>query len=170
MFKIELRTIIPIENVYVESSEERVYDQDLDDGRSVIADICKIFGSTNKIVFYVSGFGQDIWPVDCTFDLPVIVEQLPSIIKKIKQGDFNFELDFYEQGIESTIDFIDQRDNVLVVCKSRSNWKPDPINLQMEKDDVKSLILALKNKFFEFGMELCPDLINNQLLLDWMEE
>jgi hypothetical protein len=64
----------------------RNYNEGLDDGRSVIQDICEIFDQTKKVDFIVSGFGQNYWPVDCQFDLPVVMEQLPQIMSLIRNN------------------------------------------------------------------------------------
>ena len=96
MFNIELKTIIPLNDIKTDIYDIREYDDELDDGRSVIADICGIFADTEKILFFVSGFGDKNWAVDCRFDLPTIIEQLPEILRKINNSDYNFKLDFYE--------------------------------------------------------------------------
>ena len=70
-----LKTIVSLNDIKTRVCDISEYDNELDDGRSVISDICKIFADTEKIIFSVSGFGDDNWPVDCRFDLPVIIEQ-----------------------------------------------------------------------------------------------
>jgi hypothetical protein len=92
---MELKTTIPFNNIKTNVYDINEYDNELDDGRSVISDICVIFADTEKMIFSVSGFGDENWSVDCRFDLPVIIEQLPEIVSKINNKDFDFKLDFY---------------------------------------------------------------------------
>lgn len=39
-------------------------------------------------------------PSVATIDLCTVMEQVPELIKKTREGIYSFELDFYEQGIE----------------------------------------------------------------------
>ena len=80
----------------------REYDPELDDIRSILADLCRSAGP--ETVFTVSGFGQECWPVDVEVDLLVCMEQLPRLIKMLSQG-LRHELDFYEQGLERLLSF-----------------------------------------------------------------
>ncbi|WP_374019766.1 hypothetical protein ABU162_08975 [Paenibacillus thiaminolyticus] len=70
--------------------EEKEYDDELDDETSIISDICKYLHQTKNIEFIVSGFGSELWPVDCTFDLPLIIEELPEIIQNLNKNEYNF--------------------------------------------------------------------------------
>ncbi|WP_371368295.1 hypothetical protein SRRS_19270 [Sporomusa rhizae] len=126
MFSIELKSIIPLNDISSLVYDISEYDNELDDGRSVISDICKIFADTEKIIFFVSGFGDENWSVDCRVDLPVIIEQLPEIISKFNNKDSSFNLDFYEQGIERKINFIVDKEIVSLECISRNDWVPEP--------------------------------------------
>jgi hypothetical protein len=147
----------------------REYDAELDDGSSVIADICEVFENTDNIRFIVSGFCNDPWPVDCRVDLPVIIEQLPDILRKMNEDDFNFILDFYEQGIEREINFKSNHDNVILECISRNNWVPKPNIIIMSKDEVKQMIDKFYKEFLSISKFVCDDLSENQMLRDCMK-
>ncbi|SMO52780.1 hypothetical protein [Melghirimyces algeriensis] len=147
----------------------KCYDDELDDGRSIIDDICEIFEETKEIKFIVSGFGQEYWPVSCLFDLSVIIEQLPEVMNKINSDDYNFSLDFYEQGIEREIIFKDNGDGYIKLnCNSRTDWKPNPDTIMMKKGDINMIISDLLNDFIYLGKRLCPSLVNHTLLKEWM--
>jgi hypothetical protein len=165
---MKLKATIPLNDIKPNIYDVKEYDNELDDGRSVIADICEIFADTEKIQFIVSGFGDRQWPVDCRFDLPVIIEQLPEIISKIKNNDFNFILDFYEQGIEREINFEGDKDSVSLECISRNSWIPEPSKIVMEKGEVNKIFNMLYEDFLSYSKILCNDLANHYLLKEWM--
>ena len=154
------------ENVFC---EERAYDEDLDDYRSVLADICEVFENNNHISFHVSGFGEKEWPVDCRFDLLSIIEQLPQIIEKLHNKCFDFVLDFYEQGIERTLIFREQLDDVLILCESETNWIPVPDNIVMNKRQIADVFLNLYSEFNEVANLVCKSLIQHPLMRSFME-
>lgn len=57
MFNMQLVVKKSLEDIPQTFSVKK-YDVELDDGRSVIYDICEVFSNTGEISFFVSGFGQ----------------------------------------------------------------------------------------------------------------
>lgn len=166
---MKLKTTTYLNDINYNLYDFSEYDNDLDDGRTFISDICEVFADTGKIQFMVSGFGDSRWPVDCRFDLPTIIEQLPGIIKKIKKDDFTFNLDFYEQGVERKINFKDDKDSVILECISRSNWIPKPIKLKMKKREVSRVFNGLYKDFMVYSTTLCSRRANHYLFKEWMD-
>ncbi|KYN78017.1 hypothetical protein A0J52_01665 [Clostridium sporogenes] len=164
MCLINMRSV----NQALKFSEKKSYDSELDDETSVIFDICDIFEQTKQIKFLVSGFGQDEWPVNCRFDLPGIIEELPEIINKISQEEYNFKLNFYEQGVERELIFQESGQNISLTCLSRTNWIPTPNMIEMNKEKVKRIFNDLYENFIFYSTELCPSLIKNPLLFNWL--
>lgn len=167
MFSMELKTTIPLNNIKANVYDINEYDNELDDGRSVISDICEVFADTEKMIFSVSGFGDENWPVDCRFDLPVIIEQLPEIVSKINNKDFNFKLDFYEQGIEREIIFTDAEEEVNLECISRNAGVSEPSKIEMKKENISTLFRKLYKDFLLFSVVLCNNLANHRLFKEW---
>lgn len=169
MFNMKLESQLQLDKIWCKNNDYREYDELLDDGRAIISDICEIMAEHTEIHFVVCGFGDDKWPVDCRFDLSVVIEQLPAIIRMLKIGDYNFSLDFYEQGIEREIEFIDSGAFVTLTCCSRTSWIPKPSKMKMEKEDVSTIFYDLYKKFFSFSQVLCNELASNRLFLEWMK-
>ena len=169
MFSMELRTKRPLNEIIHNECNTRQYDDELDDGRSVIVDICETFRDADEVLFVVSGFGQESWYVDCFYDLPIIIEQIPEIIRSISENNYNFGLDFYEQGIEREIQFKDNGNYVSLVCISRTDWKPVPDKIDMRKEDIKTMFEDLYKSFSSYGEVLCFELINHPMLKEWMK-
>lgn len=165
-------------NIYLKSNnllnqdicflEERSYDLELDDETSVIFDICDVF-EEREIKFIVSGFGQDKWPVSCRFDLPGIIEVIPEIVNKIKLKEYNFKLDFYEQGIEREIIFNEVGNSVRLECFSRTKWSPVPSTIDMDKNELYRIFVTLYEDFISYSNIFCSNLINKALLANWIK-
>ncbi|MFE6799895.1 hypothetical protein [Paenibacillus chitinolyticus] len=96
-----------------------------------------------------------------------IVEQVPDILEKVRNGTFSFQLDFYEQGVERLIVFTEESNFVKATCTSRTNWIPNPSTIFMEKAEVQTMFENMYNNFLAFSEVLCSDLINDPLLNDW---
>lgn len=169
MFKIELVCEKKSKGYIIEEKCKKIYDYELDDESSIVFDICNIFNE-NNIKFLVSGFGEDEWYVSCKFDLPEIIESLPEILRKIKRDNYNFKLDFYEQGLEREIIFKDLGDMVQVKCSCRIKWKPNPEVIFMSKFEIKEQFLKLYKKFDLLTNNLCPELLQEPLFIEWMKK
>jgi hypothetical protein len=149
---------------------DRAYDEALDDYRSVLADICRIIQDTELVKFHVSGFGEDNWSVDCKVDLLGIIEQIPEIIRKIINNCFNFDLDFYEQGVERELVFEERHDAIYVSCKSRTRWKPNPEKIVMDKAEIKYIFFKLYREFFDIAHVICKNLLLHPLMENFIIE
>lgn len=114
----------------------------------------------------ISGFGQSEWPADCRTDLATVMEQVPEILKKIKLNQYEFILDFYEQGMERQVTFSPDNDVIKLICSSHTRWIPEPVSIFMEKEQISRMYEDLYNRFLEFGEILCSDLIQDPLLIE----
>lgn len=142
------------------------FEMELDDPIAILIDICEVFEISESIVFLVSGFGQEQWPVDCRTDLLTVIEQFPFILKKISKQDFSFQLDFYEQGIERLLIFEEENHQVRVNCVSHTNWTPGDA-IYIEKDKILVLFEQFYHHFLKYSQILCPNLANHSLLSNW---
>ena len=61
--------------------------------------ICDYLGENDSCIFHVSGFGEEKWVVDVYVDMMCFLEQVNAAILAINI-DSNFEIDFYEQGLQ----------------------------------------------------------------------
>ena len=92
--------------------ESNAYDEELDDVRSLLHDLCAALADVGRIRFVVQ-FAGEHWPVDVSAD------QLPGV-KGLAEP---FEIDFYEQGLERTLHFAPRGGEIDVHCTSRhATW------------------------------------------------
>lgn len=168
MFKIELVYDKELKE-HRRISENKSYDFKIDNETSVIFDICNIFEETGIVKFVVSAFGQDEWPISCRFDLPEVIEILPEILMKIKMDDYNFKLDFCEQGIEREIIFKDIGKEVQIKCLSRTNWKPIPDIILNNKFELSKQFFNLFKTFKLLSNSLCPELLREPMFKKWLD-
>lgn len=86
MFNMQLilKNVPSINRVSITDSS---FEMELDGPLAIFIDICEVFEISESIVFLVSGFGQEQWPVDCRTDLLTVIEQIPFILKKIIRSE-----------------------------------------------------------------------------------
>jgi hypothetical protein len=100
--------------------------------------------------FEVAGFGSSPWPVDITYDLSTLLEQIPLLAQSLGE-DQNAEVDFYGQGLERTLSFSRIDSYVEIRCISRTEWLPTP---EVERIDFDDLMRMLGHLVFNFTMGL----------------
>ena len=75
-------------------------------------EMCKVMNRTNEIEFYIKGISYKErmtgLRLSVDWDLAVMLEQLPDVLRKISDNDYNFRIDFYEQGSELFLQFNNQ--------------------------------------------------------------
>lgn len=167
MFKMCLENKNDIQKVII---DEINYDDEFDNQSSVIFDICKYLHQTGSIDFIVKGFGSERWPVNCQFDLPSVIEELPEIIQKFNNNEYNCKLEFYEQGVMREIIVRDEEDGKLLLeCKSLiQGWSPSPSYIIIEKSNVKKMFEEMFRTFITYARMVCPELLSEKLFIDWV--
>ena len=143
------------------------YDAELDDTRSVIADLCRLLTSLGGTRFVVLGFGLDPWPTTIDPDLAVVLEQLPEVVAALRRRE-PARLDFYEQGIERSLWFSPDRDtsSVTIVCTDL-NGVPHADQVVMPHEDVVSMLWQLGSSFLKIASRLCPRTVAHPWLSTW---
>jgi hypothetical protein len=113
---------------------EGVYDEELDDIRSIVMDICEALADTNAFDFTVSGFGQSRWPVDVRTDLATVIEQ----------------------GVERSLEFVPSGLSYDVHCRSRTSWQPHPDVERIDAAVVLAMLVKLQRTFAAIVERLLP--------------
>ncbi|MFY2562005.1 hypothetical protein ACN469_30705 [Corallococcus terminator] len=142
------------------------YDEELDDVRSILADVCTALAETGTVDFVVSGFGQEHWPVDVQTDLVVFLEQLSEALTSI-DAEAPFILDFYEQGLERSLHFEFQSHHYLARCESHTEWRPAPMVESIGKDSLQEMLGGIRRSFVRMLERLAPHVASHPWMRAW---
>ena len=165
MLKIELDVLRDDVKVNAFDREPK-YDPKYEDVNSLLGDICELLAKDKVFKFRVNGFGDSCWPLDIRTDLCTFLEQLPSAIKALDKDSGEFDIDFYEQGLERRLVFTIKGGNVLIECMSATTWIPHPFKITHKKLELKSMLVDIYNKFKEVSMKTYPGLTSH----NWFAE
>ncbi|MFD8871116.1 hypothetical protein ACFV1F_43435 [Streptomyces sp. NPDC059590] len=136
-----------------------------EDFESLVMDACQILSRTD-CQFHVSGFGQDPWPVDVSYDLSSAIENLPEAIEALKLGE-SAQIDFYGQGIERLVTFTPQGETVVIKCTSNTAWTPDPDTEEISLGEARNLLLTLARDFKAALERVCPQVAALDAFAAW---
>ncbi|WP_159046224.1 hypothetical protein [Streptomyces sp. MMG1121] len=142
------------------------HDLDLsEDYESLVMDACDLLGETD-CRFHVAGFGQDPWPVNVSYDLSSVIEQLPRARASLRRRD-RAQIDFYGQGIERVITFAPAGDRITLTCTSRTGWIPDPATETARRSDIEHMLATLARDFRRAFDRACADVAAREHLASW---
>ncbi|MFE1869956.1 hypothetical protein ACFW9N_03510 [Streptomyces sp. NPDC059496] len=127
-----------------------------DDYESLAMDACQLLSGTDAR-FFVSGFGQEAWPVSVSYDLSSVIEQLPEAIDSLRSGR-SAEIDFYGQGIERRLTFVPAGDTTEIRCSSGTAWRPDPDVDVLSRTAALDLLTGLAGDFGAALRRAAPEL------------
>ncbi|MGW8777569.1 hypothetical protein ACWGNM_05800 [Streptomyces sp. NPDC055796] len=116
-----------------------------EDYESLAMDACQLLSDTDAR-FVVSGFGQEEWPVNVSYDLSSVIEQLPAAIDALRSGR-PAEIDLYGQGIERRLTFVPAGDATEIRCTSGTAWRPDPDREVLSRAGALELLTDLARDF-----------------------
>ncbi|MFF4230986.1 hypothetical protein [Streptomyces sp. NPDC001820] len=144
----------------------QVQDFDIaDDYESLVMDVCQLLSETD-CHFTVSGFGQEGWPVNVSYDLSSVIEQLPTAIANLQRG-LDAEIDLYGQGIERRLDFTLSGNLVEIRCTSSTKWSADPSLEVLPHEEALSLLTGLAREFGIAVQRALPDLAAKTPFAKW---
>lgn len=135
------------------------------DYESLVMDCCAVLADTDA-EFKAAGFGQERWPVDIAYDLSTVVEQLPSAIGALRNGQAA-EIDMYGQGVERLVHMNPHGGTVEMRCLSRTSWKPTPEIESADMSDLLAMLEGLAESFAESLVRASPRLIDLEPFASW---
>ncbi|MFF3774502.1 hypothetical protein [Streptomyces sp. NPDC002232] len=136
-----------------------------DDYESLAMDACQLLSETDA-QFIMSGFGQDEWPVDVSYDLSTVIEQLPSAMESLRQGR-STEIDLYGQGIERRLIFTTSNNVTEIRCVSRTSWRPHPEVETVPHDEALKLLAGLAGEFGAALRRAAPEFARRTPFATW---
>jgi hypothetical protein len=146
-----------------------IYDPEYDNRNTAVGDLCSVLADSEVVQFKVSGFGQDVWPVDVRYDLVSILEQFPDVLQSVVSNNYPVELYFYEQGIERKLILEKYGELIRLKCLSCTDWVPVPKEIHMPQHLVVSQLIEFRDKFLEIVITGLPKLSHHSLFLEWVK-
>ena len=147
---------------------QKVYDEELDDVRSILMDLCEELSSQEAVEFAVAGFGDADWPVDVEVDLAVLMEQVPTAISSLGRRD-DFVVHFYEQGLQRHLSFRCTGSSYRITCVSSTAWQPSPAEEDMSCGDIENMLLSVKHEFLRSADVISPGVSKHPWMAAWSE-
>ncbi|KOY50133.1 hypothetical protein [Streptomyces sp. XY332] len=136
-----------------------------DDYESLTMDACQLLAETDAR-FVVSGFGQEEWPVNISYDLSSVIEQLPEAIENLQSGR-SAEIDLYGQGIERRLTFVPAGDTTEIRCVSGTAWRPEPDTEVLSRTAALELLTGLAGDFGAALRRAAPELATRTPFAQW---
>ncbi|MHB9861852.1 hypothetical protein [Streptomyces sp. YIM S03343] len=136
-----------------------------EDYESLVMDACELLAETD-CRFHVAGFGQDPWPVDVSYDLSSVIEQLPQACTALRRKE-RARIDLYGQGIERVIAFDPVAEQITMTCTTQTSWLPDPATETASLSDAEDMLAALAHGFRRALDRACPDIAAREPFARW---
>jgi hypothetical protein len=170
MFKISLFSTSEPNSYKIEVEPDFIDSIDFKNIYTLLAGVCELLHSTNKLEFKVEGFGTNVWGMDISYDLLTVVEQLDNFFEWIdKGGEGKGNIDFYEQGAEFRLVFLSFNNKVKIEFES---WTDHKLKYLTENSTLKELDFMFSKLLLNFVSEakkVLPNLNSNQLFHEWCE-
>ncbi|MFJ4583274.1 hypothetical protein [Streptomyces echinatus] len=136
-----------------------------EDYESLVMDACELLAETD-CRFDVAGFGQNPWPVDVSYDLSSVIEQLPRARTALRRGE-RARIDFYGQGVERVVTFDPVGERVTMTCTTRTDRIPAPATETASLTTVEGMLAALAHDFRQALDRACPDIATREPFTQW---
>ena len=126
--------------------------------REVIWEMCRVMNKTNDIAFYIHGISYHErmagLQLSIDWDLAALLEQLPDVLRKIAKDDYDFRIDFYEQGSEFYLQFIQTgSEDVDVIYNS---YRGDvTCSTAATKSELRSMFKKIYRDFIFLSNTIC---------------
>lgn len=124
---------------------------------------CMEISDAYPVDFRISGFGQDLWPLEARVELSIFLMEVPSLIRWITTNEESkFALEFYEQGMERTILFTQEGEWITAKGVDfpewdKGKWQPDPDTEMLLKSVLLEQLVSCLRAFLKLvgkNMEL----------------
>jgi uncharacterized protein YjbI with pentapeptide repeats len=131
--------------------------------------LCGALHETGAARFYVIAFDDRPWPVSVRRDLSVVLEQLSGVLAALRSSADEFELDFFEQGIERNLLFHRTPSNWLTVeYSSNLDWNPPRSVENIDAADLERQIVELVESFVRAAQVVCPAAAGSPVFREWL--
>lgn len=165
MHMLDIHLTLP-KNLEPEVAETVEYDDELDDVRSVLRDICLSLHQAGGVAFHVTA-GSPI-AVSVRRDLCVAMEQFVDVLQGLNKR-IATRLDLYEQGVEERLIFTSENEReVLVERRPLVDTAPAPtIKVHVQRANLLDMLCTLATCFLVGARARCPTRAQHHLFTSW---
>ena len=161
-------SLAPTPAVQIKPVPRRVYDEELDDVRAILMDLCEELAAQGAVQFRVAGFGDPDWPIDVEVDLSVLMEHVPAAIFSLGRRE-DFVVHFYEQGVQRHLSFKHDGSSYRILCTSSTAWRPSPTEEGMSCKDIEQMLVEVKHEFLRLAEAVSPGVTSHPWMVDWSD-
>jgi hypothetical protein len=131
--------------------------------------ICRALAGSTAVTFFVSGFGDEPWPVSVDRDLEPVLIQLPDVLDALRRQAVHVELDFPGEGIERLLTIeAGKPAQVEIMCiASDAAWEPRPAMIEMPRKALIAMLEQLVKTFVRAARVWCPEEITRAEFVSW---
>lgn len=168
-FKIELKTYnnLSKNDIYL----HKTYNDDFDNYISVLIDICDLLKASRAVKLTVDGFNGLDWNLACDWDLLCIAESFDETLYNMVNKNYNFSLEFFEQGIERVLEFKAIDFNLVEInCLSFVNREPLAEKIFINGSALKIMIVQLVKDFIGAASQVCGYLLDVPLIKEYLNK
>lgn len=137
-FRVEFRRRLPL----TVPDPSLTVPEPVHDYQTDVIEACAVLAQVEAGEFVMSGFGRNSWPLDVAYDMSAFMEQFPDLLHGVRSGS-EVEVDLYGQGIESTLLFRPEGEEVEIACRSGTAWQPDPAVETIARRELIEMLQAL---------------------------
>ena len=121
-------------------------------------EMCKVMNKTNEIEFYIDGISYEErmtgLSLSIDWDLAVLLEQLPDVLRKISDNDYNFRIDFYEQGSEFFLQFSSDESEIVDVTYNSYSGNVT-CSTSVKKSELSAMFKKIYKDFIFLSKTIC---------------
>lgn len=143
---------------------------DLTTAEAQIMAACDLIADAKVANFRLICGGEQPWPVDVRTDLSVFLDQIPGLLRSLREKEPSFRLSMYEQGIETILIFSRLGDALQVRCEPLVAGTALRFGAKDERVEVKTfvnLVLEVVKSFVESCERVCPALLDRSEINEW---
>jgi len=136
----------------------------------LLSHLCDALEETGAVRFEVIAFADEPWPVDVRCDLSVVLKQVPEVLQAVRSPETReFELSFYEQGIERDLLFTKGPSNRIAVdFSTRLEWHPPRSVENIDTEALERQLVTLVEDFVRSARIVCPLAAGSQTFREWL--
>ena len=150
-----------------EEHAEVSYDDELDDARSVLRDLCASLAEVPGVGF-TAAVGESM-PVSVRRDLVVVMEQLRDLLVALRDEPATATLDLYEQGVEAQLLFAAKDGRMTIERRDLLGRPTLRREVSLPREEALGSLRTLARTFVDAARRRSPQRASHPLFTEWAQ-